>query len=167
MGNLKKMKMLSFVLLSAILAFGNTSCQEKAAIPLLPLNNNAAAVTGVKVSGSENAYSFNVTVKSPDTGCDQYANWWEVISADGKALIYRRILAHSHIDEQPFTRSGGPVAIAAGTEVIVRVHMNSTGYGTAKVMKGSVNNGFIAFDVAADFGAELASLAPQPGKCPF
>jgi hypothetical protein len=168
MGYLKAMKMLSFVFLCSVLIFSTTSCQENTVAPPLPaVNNNAAAVTDVKVSGTDNDYSFTVTVKSPDTGCKQYANWWEVISADGKGLVYRRILAHSHIDEQPFTRSGGPVAIAASTEVIIRVHMNSTGYGTAKVMKGSVDKGFTAFDVAADFGAELASIAPQPGACPF
>jgi len=68
----------------------------------------SARVTKVTVSGEANNYNFSVTIASPDTGCDQYADWWEVFTEDG-VLIYRRILAHSHVTEQPFTRSGGAV----------------------------------------------------------
>ena len=81
----------------------------------------AADVIGVQVSGAPGAYQFNVTIKSPDTGCQQYADWWEVVSEDGR-LLYRRVLLHSHVDEQPFTRSGGPVPIQADTVVWVRAH---------------------------------------------
>ena len=59
----------------------------------------------VSVSGSAQSYTFSVTLRSSDTGCDHYADWWEVLSSDGE-LIYRRVLLHSHVDEQPFTRSG-------------------------------------------------------------
>ena len=61
---------------------------------------------------------FPSIVASPDTGCDQYANWWEVITEDG-ALIYRRILGHSHVNEQPFIRSGVGVVIDENQVVIV------------------------------------------------
>jgi hypothetical protein len=158
--------MLSQILLPVIIFVSSLACQKKADTP--PTTGGPAIVQGVKVSGGENAYNFSVTLKSPDTGCEQYANWWEVIAVDGNTLIYRRILGHSHVDEQPFTRSGGKVAISANTEVIIRAHMHPTGYGEGKiVMKGSVANGFIALDVAADFGADLEGVSPQPSGCAF
>lgn len=40
----------------------------------VPLKVDQAAVTGVVVSGNEGAYSFNVELSSPDTGCEEYAN---------------------------------------------------------------------------------------------
>ncbi|MEM7135611.1 MAG: hypothetical protein AAF500_03480, partial [Myxococcota bacterium] len=103
-------------------------------------NDDLAKVVSVQASGASGAYTFSVTVSSPDTGCDQYADWWEVLTPDG-TLLYRRILQHSHVDEQPFTRSGGPVDATASDRVIVRAHMNPTGYGGA-AFSGSVDSGF-------------------------
>lgn len=102
--------------------------------------NVQADVIAVQASGQPGAYQLNVTVKSPDTGCKQYTDWWEVVSTDGK-LLYRRVLLHSHVDEQPFTRSGGPVPIQADTVVWVRAHMNTGGYG-GMAFNGSVTTGF-------------------------
>ncbi len=125
-----------------------------------------ARVTAVEVSGDEaSGYTFAVTVESPDEGCEQYANWWEVVSEEGD-LLYRRILVHSHVDEQPFTRSGGPVMIGADEVVLVRSHMQPTGYST-QAMKGSVANGFESIALPADFANELAEVEPLPGGCSF
>jgi len=124
-----------------------------------------ADVTSTSVSGNSGQYQFSATIESPDTGCCQYANWWEVISTDG-VLIYRRVLGHSHVNEQPFTRSGGPVNISATDEVYVRAWMNPTGYG-GKVMKGSVANGFVCTVLSKSFAEELRQQSPLPGNCPF
>lgn len=123
-----------------------------------------ANVTAVRASGQAGAYEFNVTLHSPDKGCRQYADWWEVVSEDGQ-LLYRRVLLHSHVDEQPFTRSGGPVPIHPATRVWVRAHMNTGGYGA--VFKGSVQTGFAAATPSADFAAHLATQAPLPTGCDF
>ena len=128
-------------------------------------NSEMAQVTGVTVSGEENAYEFSVTVKSPDTGCDQYADWWEVIDQDGK-LIHRRILAHSHVNEQPFTRTGGPVSISKTTEVYVRAHMNNSGYGS-QVQKGTVEKGFTSKMLDITFAEGLQQTEPLPSGCDF
>ena len=91
-----------------------------------------------------------------------------MVSAEGNTLIYRRILGHSHVDEQPFARSGGKVVITANTEVIIRAHMHPTGYGAGKIaMKGSVASGFTVIDIAAEFGDDLEGVSPQPSGCAF
>ncbi len=132
---------------------------------ILETTTGVAEVTDISVSGAENQYTFSVTISSPDLGCQQYADWWEVIDLDGN-LIYRRILTHSHVDEQPFTRSGGPIAIASTTEVYIRVHMNTTSYGN-KVFKGSLANDFSSENLDSDFNKDLEKVAPLPTNCAF
>ncbi|MCH9685403.1 MAG: hypothetical protein K0V04_28465 [Deltaproteobacteria bacterium] len=127
-----------------------------------------ANVEGVTTSGRSGGYTFAVTLRSPDTGCDQYADWWEVLDTDG-ALLYRRILAHSHVDEQPFTRTGGPVAIDAQTEVWVRAHIHGAaaapeGYG-GQMMRGTVSGGFTVDD--GDALPLLHEQPPLPESCAF
>lgn len=125
-----------------------------------------AEISSVTVSGNENDYTFNVGIKSPDTGCDQYADWWEIISETGDELLYRRILAHSHVTEQPFVRSGGPVTISNQQIVYIRAHMNTSGYGST-VYKGSVNDGFTQATLDTDFANQLKEIAPLPNGCAF
>ena len=127
--------------------------------------NSSALITGVTTSGQSGSILFNVTIKSPDTGCDQYADWWEVISTDGTELVYRRILGHSHVEEQPFTRSG-TAPLDSDTEVIVRGHMNNLGYGNV-VYRGSVATGFEEEILDEGFGLELATIEPLPDNCAF
>ncbi len=124
-----------------------------------------ADVLAVRATGEANAYQFAVEVASPDTGCDQYADWWEVVSEEGE-LLYRRTLLHSHVGEQPFTRSGGPVPIDSDAVVIVRAHMHPGGYGD-RAMKGSVECGFQVWDSGVDFALELENVPPQPPDCGF
>lgn len=124
-----------------------------------------ASIVSVTTSGDENTYTFSVGIASPDTGCEQYANWWEVISENGD-LLYRRILGHSHVNEQPFVRSGGSVPITSGTVVIIRAHMNTSGYGTIGY-KGSISEGFSEFIIEENFANELATQEPLPDGCAF
>lgn len=124
-----------------------------------------ADVTDVSLSGSEGRYTLQVEISSPDTGCDQYADWWEVVTEEGE-LIYRRILLHSHVDEQPFTRGGGPAGISDDTAVWIRAHMNNSGYG-GQVFYGSVSNGFEAKEHPDDFAMELENEDPLPDDCAF
>lgn len=123
-----------------------------------------ADVLSVEVTGAPGAYRFAVEISSPDTGCDQYADWWEVFTDE--RLLYRRILLHSHVGEQPFVRTGGPVDIETDTVVYVRGHMNTVGYG-GKVMMGSVRDGFKPVEVEAGLRADLERIPPQPQDCAF
>ena len=124
-----------------------------------------ADVLSVRPSGDENVYQFNVEISSPDTGCDQYADWWEILSEDGK-LLYRRVLLHSHVNEQPFSRSGGPVPITADDVVYIRAHMNTTGYG-GQILRGTVSNGFEVFEMEESFAADVETMDPLPDGCAF
>ncbi|WP_422023799.1 hypothetical protein [Roseibium sp.] len=65
-------------------------------------------------------WTFSVTLKHGDTGWDHYADLWEVYTPEGK-LLGKRVLAHPHVNEQPFTRSLSGVQIPEDvTTVIIR-----------------------------------------------
>jgi len=138
---------------------------DKTRKPALPPEETSARVVSVRVTGRLNAYRFAVGVNSPDKGCRQYADWWEVLTGDGE-LVYRRILGHSHVEEQPFVRSGGPVPIDGKTVVLVRAHMNPGGYGDT-AFKGSVTGGFQEVKLEPGFAANLEKAPPQPSGCAF
>jgi hypothetical protein len=127
--------------------------------------SDRANIVSVSVSGNSGSYQFTVGIRSPDRGCSEYADWWEVLSVDG-ALLYRRVLDHSHVDEQPFERTGGPVRISPTTIVWVRAHMNRLGYGGA-AFKGSVETGFAPAALANNFAPNLAHQPPLPEACAF
>lgn len=129
------------------------------------IQSQFADVFSVQVTGNPGTYQLAVEVFSPDTGCDQFADWWEVFSEDGQ-LLYRRILLHSHVTEQPFVRSGGPVDISADAVVYVRAHMNTVGYG-GTLMRGTVQDGFKPAEAEAGLGSGLERVPPQPEDCAF
>ena len=131
----------------------------------LIISEKQAKVTRVNVKGTSENYTFFVEIRSPDTGCDQYANWWEVVSEDGN-LIYRRILGHSHVNEQPFVRSGGKIAVKEDQKVYIRAHMNSSGYGT-QAFFGSVSEGFSKITLDKEFADTLEKREPLPKGCAF
>ena len=124
-----------------------------------------ADVISVEVGGSPDQYQFSVEVLSPDTGCEQFADWWEILDESGN-LIYRRILLHSHVNEQPFTRSGGPVEVDPDTVLIIRAHMNEAGYGGIS-LKGTANTGFISVKLPPDFAPGVEEESPLPTGCNF
>ena len=132
---------------------------------ILETTDGIAQVTNVTTTGQDGLYTFSTTINSPDLGCQQYADWWEIIDLEGN-LLYRRILAHSHVEEQPFTRSGGPVTISENTEVYIRAHMNTTSYGST-VFKGSIIKGFTSENLDITFAKNLEEIEPLPSGCAF
>lgn len=77
-----------------------------------------AEVVDVQAQKSGGTWRFDVTLKHADTGWDHYADGWGVYLPDGTELGYR-VLAHPHVEEQPFTRSLSGVKIPEGTTSIV------------------------------------------------
>lgn len=157
-------KILGFVLVLSICS-GCSLMNESKISQSVVAQDNQAKVLQVETSGKSGNYNFAVTVSSPDTGCDRYADWWEVVTPEGE-LLYRRVLLHSHVDEQPFTRGGGKVAIEPEQEVLVRVHMSPDGY-SPLANKGSVEAGFIESTLPVGFAADLATVEPLPKNCAF
>ncbi len=72
-----------------------------------------ADVVGAEARSSGGGWSFDVTVRHADTGWEHYADAWRVVGPDG--VVYgTRVLAHPHVNEQPFTRSLSGVMIPEG-----------------------------------------------------
>jgi hypothetical protein len=92
------------------------------------------------VQTGDDTWTFHVTVKHPDTGWEDYADGWDVVTPDGQILKpdpdspFTRPLLHPHENEQPFTRSQSGVVIPDGiTQVRVRAHDLVDGYGGREV----------------------------------
>jgi len=66
---------------------------------------------------NDGLYRISVTLEHADEGWDHYANAWDVIAPDGTVLA-TRILAHPHVNEQPFTRSLGNIKIPESIESV-------------------------------------------------
>ena len=78
-------------------------------------------------------FDIDVTLRHADSGWDHYANRWEVLAPDGR-VIATRVLAHPHVNEQPFTRGLSAVRIPAEfTWIRVRGHDLVHGYGGREV----------------------------------
>jgi len=89
---------------------------------------------------SDGSWTFRVTVAHPDTGWEDYADGWDVVTPDGTVLkpnpddAFTRVLLHPHENEQPFTRSQRDIVIPEGvTTVTVRAHDLVDGFGGREV----------------------------------
>ncbi|MCL1694089.1 MAG: hypothetical protein M3096_10415 [Actinomycetia bacterium] len=114
---------LATVALVAVMAM--TSCSSSGeeeqtsstVVATTTVTTGCADVVAATIDSSGDTYRVSATILSADTGWDKYADAWEVRSPEG-AVLGTRILAHPHVDEQPFTRSLDGVDIPAGiTEV--------------------------------------------------
>jgi hypothetical protein len=93
------------------------------------------------VQARDGTWTFHVTVQHPDSGWEDYADGWDVVTPDGTVLKpdpdspFSRLLLHPHQNEQPFTRSQSNIVIPAGvTDVRVRAHDLVDGYGGREVV---------------------------------
>ncbi|MDF1778225.1 MAG: hypothetical protein P1V13_19520 [Rhizobiaceae bacterium] len=72
--------------------------------------------------GSDGSWRFDVTLRHGDEGWDHYADRWDIVGPDG-TVYGKRVLAHPHVSEQPFTRSLSGVVIPDNlVSVVVRGH---------------------------------------------
>lgn len=92
-----------------------------------------------KLTG-EDIWSFSVTLEHVETGWEDYADGWDVVLPDGVVIKpkaddpFTRLLAHPHVNEQPFTRSQSGIVIPAEVDtVFVRAHDLEDGYSSMVV----------------------------------
>ena len=77
----------------------------------------------------DGSWTLSATVRHGDEGWDHYADQWEALTPEGD-LVATRVLAHPHVDEQPFTRSlSGVVIDPAIAELVFRARDSVHGYG--------------------------------------
>jgi hypothetical protein len=93
------------------------------------------------VEAAEGSWTFHVTVQHPDTGWEDYADGWDVLTPDGTVLKpdpdspFTRLLLHPHESEQPFTRSQNGIVIPPGVILLrVRAHDLVDGFGGREVV---------------------------------
>ena len=91
-----------------------------------------ADVLNVEAERSDDdRWRFSVTVRHADEGWDHYADLWQVVAPDG-TVLGERVLAHPHVNEQPFTRSlAGVVIDETIGSVTVRARDSVHGFGGA------------------------------------
>ncbi len=149
-----------------------SSSSEDAATQPLP---SFAHIVAVQTQQDGDRAVFSVSIESADTGCDRYANWWELLSEDG-SLLYRRILGHSHTDENGttdddghgnrFTRSSPSLDMDVDQTIYVRAHMSDVGY-NGDIFVGTIGKGFSKASNVSAPGKAVEALPPQPTGCAF
>lgn len=98
-----------------------------------PLAADPAKIENVTARAAGDAWTFSVTLRHADTGWDDYADGWRILSLDGTELGIRT-LYHPHVEEQPFTRSLSGVKLPNGTtEVLVEARTNTDGWSGERV----------------------------------
>jgi len=91
-----------------------------------------ASIEAVTARANGDAWTFSVTLRHGDTGWDDYADGWRVVTEDGTELGLRTLF-HPHVDEQPFTRSLSGVMIPEEiARVFVEARTNTDGWGDAR-----------------------------------
>jgi hypothetical protein len=118
------------------------ACQSASPSPTPQSGEGNADVMYVKaMQAADGTWAFYVTVSHPDTGWEDYADGWDVLTPDGTVLKpnpespFTRLLLHPHVNEQPFTRSQRGIVVPEGvTEVRVRAHDLVDGYGGREVV---------------------------------
>jgi hypothetical protein len=87
-----------------------------------PSFSDTPKVVNATAEKSGDTWNISVTLRHNDEGWDHYADGWGVYSLDGTKLGYR-VLAHPHVNEQPFTRALTGVAVPAGaSQILIRPH---------------------------------------------
>ncbi|MCH9806914.1 MAG: hypothetical protein K0U74_04215 [Alphaproteobacteria bacterium] len=98
-------------------------------VPCAAMAGKADVVEATAKRQSDGRYTVSATVRHADEGWKHYADRFEVLSPDG-TVLGTRVLAHPHVNEQPFTRQLSGVVVPDGvTELHIRAHDKVHGLG--------------------------------------
>ena len=137
-----------------------------------------AVVLGVEVADQAASNTqLAITLKSPDQDCNQYADWWEILSQEGQ-LLHRQFITELHPYEQPFTVTNQSLSLSTDEKVVVRAHLKVTpdtenALGKPinpyadQAMVGSLKDGFKPVRLSSQWVASVAQQEPQPVACPL
>lgn len=95
-----------------------------------PDSDGCASVIDAEIEPEgDGVYRVSATVESQETGWDKYADRWEIRNPATGAVLGERLLAHPHVDEQPFTRSLNGVGIPVDvTTIEIAAHDSVLGF---------------------------------------
>lgn len=106
------MKTITSILILVSLIVFNLSADEA---PEFNQDLNYAQVKFVSATRSTNStWSFSVTIRHGDEGWNHYADLWVITDPETGDVLGERILAHPHVNEQPFIRSLSGVELPEG-----------------------------------------------------
>lgn len=101
--------------------------------PLATATADDAEVVNTEFTRQGSTWHVSTTLRHGDTGWDHYADTWRVVDGAGKVLG-KRVLAHPHENEQPFTRSQSGIPVPAGvTVVFVEAHDKVHGWNKQRI----------------------------------
>ena len=122
-------------------ALPTASTETPTPLPAAENGGNADVLHVRAVQAKDGTWTFHVTVQHPDTGWEDYADGWDVLTPDGTVLhpdadsLFTRLLLHPHVDEQPFTRSQSGIQIPPDANLVrVRAHDLVDGYGGREIV---------------------------------
>ncbi len=70
------------------------------------------------VRSSNGSWSFSVTIRHDDEGWNHYADLWVITDPETGDILGERVLAHPHVNEQPFIRSLSGVVLPEGQRFV-------------------------------------------------
>jgi hypothetical protein len=91
-----------------------------------PVGQLCASVIDAEATKNGDTWTFALTVRSDDISTTEFGDSWELRTLDGE-VIATRVLAHEHMNEQPFTRSMSGIVIPEGITTVIGVAHHSVG----------------------------------------
>ncbi|QUY42107.1 AAA family ATPase [Acaryochloris marina] len=133
------------------------------------LINGAVIVEQPEASEERGKYTFKANLYGPTEGCNQYVDWWEILSED-QELLDRPHFDISHDDQQPFSSTSKPIQASDNQTLLIRAHLHlenkdKSGYEARQAWKGTIKDGFEMIRLPERFATNLAKADPQPKPC--